>query len=96
MLRTSLMFENMLEGRRQRRLLRAAAQGDGATQALVLLPRRARSEAEEEADQGRAAQALALTDAELGELGRLRALKDLGVLTQEEFDQQKQKLLSAT
>ena len=43
-----------------------------------------------------AAPAGGISDATIHELQELAKLKDQGILTQDEFDQQKQKLLSAT
>ncbi len=85
---------------RRRPLLRAAAVGGGA---YAIGKRRARNQADEEAQQVEepaqpdAAPAPAgLTDSALEELAKLGTLKDQGVLTQEEFDAQKAKILATS
>jgi len=82
-------------GRRRRPLLRAAAVG-GAGYAIG--KRRARVEEEDAAyeDEGEPEAAGGLDDQALAELEKLGKLKESGVLTQQEFDEQKAKILDAS
>jgi hypothetical protein len=78
--------------------LRAAAVGGGA---YAVGKRRARNQEEaaagqvEEPEQPAATEPSGLSEPALDELGKLGALKDQGVLTQEEFDAQKAKILAS-
>ncbi len=81
-------------GRRRRPLARAAVIGGGA---YALGKRRARNE---QADADAYAEEMAAADTGMGDdqfrqLEKLAQLKDKGVLTQEEFDEQKAKILDA-
>lgn len=73
---------------RRRPLLRAAAVGGGA---YALGKRRARLEAEEEEAY---AEPTGLSQDDLDELERLAQLLDKGVLTPEEFQEQKERILA--
>jgi len=80
-------------GRRRRPLARAAVVG-GAGYAIG--KRRSRNEADEAYEEGAADAAEedpGLDAAAMNDLEKLAELKDKGVLTQEEFDQQKAKIL---
>ena len=90
---------------RRRPLARAAVIGGGA---YALGKHRANKQAEvgdaplddqtpqvEAAEQASAPAPTGLTDEALDELGKLGTLKDQGVLTQEEFDAQKAKILAS-
>jgi hypothetical protein len=78
-------------GRRRRPLMRAAAVG-GAGYAIG--KRRAR--AEQEDAYANEPEPQGLGDDGFAELEKLAKLKDRGVLTQEEFDDQKAKILEST
>ena len=82
---------------RRRPLLRAAAVGGGA---YALGKRRARNEDdaayEEEAAAAQEAQPSGLSTDAMRELEKLSDLKDKGILTQSEFDEQKAKILDAS
>ena len=85
-------------GRRRRPLARAAVVG-GAGYAIG--KRRARGEAEDAYYEGQEDAAAAQSSGGIGdeaihELEKLAKLKDQGILTQEEFDEQKAKILNAT
>jgi len=80
-------------GRRRRPLVRAAAVG-GAGYAIG--KRRARGEAEDQyADEqvDEPVDAGGLDETAMNELEKLAELKDKGILTQQEFDEQKAKIL---
>jgi putative oligomerization/nucleic acid binding protein len=80
-------------GRRRRPLVRAAAVG-GAGYAIG--KRRARNQADDAYEEGydeAAAEDPGLDAGAMNDLEKLAELKDKGVLTQEEFDQQKAKIL---
>jgi len=83
-------------GRRRRPLARAAVVGGGA---YALGKRRARNEqadADMYAEQAAmAAEPTGMGDDQFRQLEKLAQLKDKGVLTQEEFDEQKAKILDA-
>jgi len=78
-------------GRRRRPLARAAVVGGGA---YALGKRRAR---QEEADAyAEAPPEVGITDDQISQLQKLGHLKDSGVLTEQEFDEQKAKILDAS
>jgi putative oligomerization/nucleic acid binding protein len=80
-------------GRRRRPLARAAVVGGGA---YAIGKRRARREADDAYEEGyeeAAEEDAGLDQAAMNDLVKLAELKDKGVLTQEEFDQQKAKIL---
>ena len=78
-------------GRRRRPLARAAVVGGGA---YALGKRRARME-QEDADAYAEQMDVGLGDDQFDQLQKLAKLKDQGVLTQEEFDEQKARILDA-
>ena len=73
--------------RRRRPLLRAAMVGGVAYHAGTKTQQGREQEADQEAPTG------GLSDAAIAQLKELAQLKDAGVLTQEEFDEQKRPLL---
>ncbi len=85
--------------RRRRPLMRAAMVGGGAYYAGKRMQQGREQDAEQDARiQNLEAAPVApaaggISDATIDQLKKLGGLKDQGVLTQEEFDQQKQKLL---
>jgi Short C-terminal domain len=78
-------------GRRRRPLARAAVVGGGA---YALGKRRARSEQEDAYAEEAAMADPGMGDDQFRQLEKLAQLKDKGVLTQEEFDEQKAKILN--
>lgn len=88
--------------RRRRPLMRAAMVGGGAYYAGKRIQQGRDQDADQEArlqdlEAASAAPAAGgISDATIDQLKKLGDLKDQGVLTQEEFDQQKQKLLQTT
>jgi hypothetical protein len=87
--------------RRRRPLMRAAMVGGGAYYAGKKVQQGREQDAERDAriqnlEAAPAAPAAGgISDATIDQLKKLGDLKDQGVLTQEEFDQQKQKLLQS-
>ena len=83
--------------RRRRPLLRAAAVGGIAYTAGKAGANAAAEEAEQPESEPAAdpAQAAPSADASMEELTKLKGLLDAGVLTQDEFDAQKQKILQS-
>ena len=84
--------------RRRRPLMRAAMVGGGAYYAGKKIQQGRDQDSEQDApsqdEAPRAAPAAGgISDATIDQLKKLGELKDQGVLTQDEFDQQKQKLL---
>ena len=79
-------------GRRRRPLARAAVVGGGA---YALGKRRARMESEDAYAEEAAMADPGMGDDQFRQLEKLAQLKDKGVLTQEEFDEQKAKILDA-
>jgi hypothetical protein len=77
-------------GRRRRPLARAAVVGGGA---YAIGKRRARREADDAYEEEAAEEDAGLDQTAMNDLVKLAELKDKGVLTQEEFDQQKAKIL---
>ena len=88
--------------RRRRPLMRAAMVGGGAYYAGKKAQQGREQDAEQDARKQNLETAPAapaaggISDATIDRLKKLGDLKDQGVLTQEEFDQQKQKLLQTT
>ncbi len=81
-------------GRRRRPLVRAAAVG-GAGYAIG--KRRERGQQEDQyAEDDSGSEPAGLGDDAIAELEKLGTLKDKGILTQEEFDEQKAKILDAS
>ena len=84
-------------GRRRRPLVRAAAVG-GAGYAIG--KRRADNQAEDEAgqaeDEAASEDSAGVDEGAISDLEALADLKDRGILTQEEFDEQKAKVLGST
>ena len=82
--------------RRRRPLLRAAAVGGAAYYAGKKVQEGRDEEALDELDPGQEPPADgAITDAQIEQLKKLSDLKTAGVLTEEEFETQKQKILGA-
>ena len=79
-------------GRRRRPLARAAVVGGGA---YALGKRRARREAEDDAMYEDADAPAGIDSSSMNDLERLAELRDKGVLTQREFDEQKAKILGS-
>jgi hypothetical protein len=82
----------MAFGRRRRPLARAAVVGGGA---YALGKRRARQEGQDAYAEEAAMVDPGMGDDQFRQLEKLAQLKDKGVLTQEEFDEQKAKILDA-
>ena len=78
--------------RRRRPLLRAAAVGGTAYYAGKKM---AENQAEQEALEDELAQPVGITDDSIHQLKELAALKEQGVLTEEEFEEQKRKILES-
>ena len=89
-------------GRRRRPLMRAAMVGGGAYYAGKKI-QQGRDQGAEQDDGGEAPEATpeapvagGISDAAIEQLKKLGDLKEQGVLTQDEFDQQKQKILQTS
>jgi hypothetical protein len=79
-------------GRRRRPLARAAVVGGGA---YALGKRRARQEQDDAYAAEPQAEPEGMTDDSFAQIEKLGKLKEKGLLTQEEFDEQKAKILDA-
>jgi hypothetical protein len=81
--------------RRRRPLMRAAAVGGAAYYAGKKVQEGRDEQALDELEEGQEPDSGAITDAQIEQLQKLSDLKTAGVLTEDEFEAQKQKILGA-